>query len=141
MAREAVPLGEGPTSVPATPSKPRILLPKVPTSPNKSISSIQTSHHVPSFAQHLKAYLEMLKPNSTRADVLYASSQPLPFQQLDVFHTFKFARELLEEGGPEQRDVVKASPTGGGRFDTVVVLTADTAESVGLTGKYQATFL
>lgn len=45
--------------------KPRILLPKVSTSPNKSISSIQSLHHVPCFAQHLKAYLEMLKPNAT----------------------------------------------------------------------------
>lgn len=124
------------TSDPLPLSKPRILLPKVPTSPNKSISSIQTSHRVPCFSQHLKAYLEMLKPNSTRADVLYASSQPLPFHQLDIFHTFKFSRDILEEGGPEQKDVVKASPIGGGRFDTVVVLTADTAESVGLAGQY-----
>ncbi|KAE9385711.1 hypothetical protein BT96DRAFT_949643 [Gymnopus androsaceus JB14] len=122
------------TSDPLPLSKPRILLPKVPTSPNKSISSIQTSHRVPCFSQHLKAYLEMLKPNSTRADVLYASSQPLPFHQLDIFHMFKFSRDILEEGGLEQKDVVKASPIGGGRFDTVVVLTADTAESVGLAG-------
>lgn len=83
----------------------------------------------------------MLKPNSTRADVLYASSQPLPFHQLDIFHTFKFSRDILEEGGPEQKDVVKASPVGGGRFDTVVVLTADAAESVGLAGQYSSTVL
>lgn len=83
----------------------------------------------------------MLKPNSTRADVVYASSQSLPFQQVDVFHTFKFSRQLLEEGGPEQRDVVKASPNGGGRFDTVVVLTTDTAESVGLAGKCKVNLL
>lgn len=123
------------TSLP-TPPQSRILLPQVPTSPNKSLSSIQTLHHVPFFSHHLKAYLEMLKPNSTRADVLYASSQPLPFHHIDVYHSFKFSRELLEEGGPEQKDVVKASPTGGGRFDTVVVLTADSAESVGLAGKF-----
>ncbi|KAE9386873.1 hypothetical protein BT96DRAFT_960497 [Gymnopus androsaceus JB14] len=120
---------EQPTAAPAhLPSpKPHILLPKVPTCPNKSISSIQISHHTPGFLQHLKAYLEMLKPNSTRNDVLHASMQQLPFQQLDIYHSFKFSHELLEEG-------MKASPLNEGRFDTVVVLTADTAETVGLEG-------
>lgn len=123
-----------PAQAAPTVSQPHILLPKVPTSPHKSISSIRQSHRVPGFSDHLKAYLEMLKPNATRADLRYAATQPLPFHQLDIYHSFKFHRELLEEGGAEQRDVVKASPLSGGRFDTVVVLTADTAETVGLTG-------
>ncbi|KAE9387633.1 hypothetical protein BT96DRAFT_837371, partial [Gymnopus androsaceus JB14] len=58
----------------------------------------------------------------------------LPFQQLDIYHSFKFSHELLEEGNLEQKDVVEASPLNEGRFDTVVVLTADTAETVGLEG-------
>lgn len=115
-------------------SKPRILLPKVPTSLNKPISAIQISHGTPGFAQHLKAYLEMLKPNTTRNDVLHASTQQLPFQHIDTYHSFKFFHELLEEGSPEQKDVVKASPLKGGRFDTVVVLTSDMAGKVGLEG-------
>lgn len=119
--------------VPSSP-KPSILLPKVPMSPNKPISAIQISHRIPGFAQHLKAYLEMLKPNSTRNDVIHASTQQLPFQHLDTYHSFKFFHELLEEGSPEQKDVVKASPLKGGRFDTVVVLTSDTAGTVGLEG-------
>lgn len=72
--------------------------------------------------------------HSTRNDVFHASTQQLPFQHLDTNHSFKFFCELLEEGSLEQKDVVKASPLNGGRFDTVVVLTTDTAGTVGLEG-------
>ncbi|KAE9398234.1 hypothetical protein BT96DRAFT_995127 [Gymnopus androsaceus JB14] len=106
------------TNVPSVASAPvphhsqLILLPKAPTSPNKLITSIQTTHHVPLFSQHLKAYLAMLKQDLSTRSVSGALSP-----------------EWLQEGvGP--KDIVKASPLNGGRFDTVVVLTSDTAESV-----------
>lgn len=110
-----------------------IFLPKVPTSPNKLVATIQKTHRVPLFSEHLKAYLEMLKSSATRQSVSYALTQSLPFNRIDVYHSFKFSPERLEEG-VELKDVVKASPLNGGRFDTVVVLTGDTAESVGLGG-------
>ena len=74
------------TNVPSVPSAPAshpsqlILLPKVPTSPNKLITSIQTAHHVPLFSQHLKAYLAMLKQGATCNDIDLALTLPLPFE-------------------------------------------------------------
>ncbi|KAE9390999.1 hypothetical protein BT96DRAFT_959647 [Gymnopus androsaceus JB14] len=106
----------GPASVPTPPSPIRpILLPKVPTSPNKLITTVQNTHHVPLFSQHLKAYIEMLKQGATRHSVDFALTQHLPFQWIDIYHSFKFS--------PER-----------GRFDTVIVLTGDAAESVSLIG-------
>lgn len=124
-----------PTPPTPMPTRPHILLPKVPTSPNKSLSSIEKTHSVPKLTEHLKHYLEMLKPGATSADVTWAVSQSLPFAHVDVYHSFKFLTEQLEEGAVDQKDIAKASPLNGGRFDTVVVLTADTAESVSLQGK------
>lgn len=120
------------TSVPSPP--PTFLLPKVPTAPNKLLSTIEQTHHIPSFSQHLKAYLEMLKPSATNATIQEALTKDLPFKRLDVYHLFKFSPERLEEG-QDVKDVVKASPLKGGRFDTVIVLTGEEAESVGLAGK------
>lgn len=127
--------------LPPVSPKPTVLLPKVPTCPNKPIGSVEITHRTPGFSQHLRSYLEMLKPSSTRNDVLHASTQPLPFQHLDIYHSFKFFHELLEEGNPEQKDVVKASPLNGGRFDTVVVLTTDAAATVGLEGTLSLFYL
>lgn len=74
----------------------------------------------------------MLKPGATRADVQANETQPLPFEHLDVFYSFKFSRENMDGAG-EVKDVVKASPSKN-RFDTVVVLTSDLAEAVGFVG-------
>lgn len=81
----------------------------------------------------------MLKFDATRNSVTDAMTRDLPFQCLDVYHSFKFLPEQLEEG-VEVKDVVKASPLNGGRFDTVVVITGDSAKGVGLTGKLSIRF-
>ena len=62
----------------------------------------------------------------------------LPFQRLDIYHTFKFHPASLEED-EEVSDVIKASPPGKkmpARFDTAVVLHGDDAESTGLEGAF-----
>jgi hypothetical protein len=97
------------------------------------LSVIEKTHRIPLFSQHLKAYLEMLKPRATNSTVQEALTRELPFQRLDVYYSFKFSPERLEEG-VDVKDVVKASPLNGGRFDTVIVLTSEEAESVGLAG-------
>ena len=79
-------------------------------------------------------------PQPTSARV--AASKPLPFDRVDVFHVFKFNPTSLDDDDDVnvERDVVKATPGGGdgkpGRFDTVVVLQRDDAESTGLQGAY-----
>ena len=50
---------------------------------------------------------------------------------------------LQDDEEEEERDIVKAIPVSkrfpSGRFDTVIVLKTDNAESTGLTGTYYAT--
>lgn len=75
----------------------------------------------------------MLKQGATRHSVDFALTQHLPFQWIDIYHSFKFSPERLEEG-LDPKDIVKASPLNSGRFDTVIVLTGDAAESVSLIG-------
>jgi hypothetical protein len=62
----------------------------------------------------------------------------LPFKHLDVFNQFKFHPIRLQDDD-EERDVVKAIPVSkrlpSGRFDTVIVLKTDDAESTGLAGR------
>jgi hypothetical protein len=129
------PTAASPASTTLNLPSPTILLPKVPTAPNKLLSVIEKTHNVPSFSQHLKAYLEMLKPYATNATVKEALLKGLPFERLDAYYSFKFSPERLEEG-VDVKDIVKASPLKGGRFDTVIVLTSEDAESVSLTGIY-----
>jgi hypothetical protein len=109
-----------------------ILLPKHPTYPHKSISAIEKQHNVPLFSVHLCQYLTILKAGATKADMENSETQPLPFDHLDVFYSFKFSKENLDEAG-ELKDMVKASPLKN-RFDTVVVLTSDQAAAVGYAG-------
>ncbi|KAF9015790.1 hypothetical protein BDZ89DRAFT_962459 [Hymenopellis radicata] len=107
-----------------------ILLPKFPTSPNKSISLIEKHHRVPLFGDHLKEYINLLRESVIKKP---AATFPLPFQGVDVYHSFKFSLESVDDNS-DDRDTVKASPLSGGRFDTVVVYTGDKAETTGLTG-------
>jgi hypothetical protein len=64
----------------------------------------------------------------------------LPFKHLDVYNQFKFSPlGLQDDEVVEERDIVKAIPISrqlpSGRFDTVIILKTDNAESTGLAGK------
>jgi hypothetical protein len=74
----------------------------------------------------------MPNPLSLRSAIL----NNLPFQRLDVYHTFKFHPPDLEDD-EEECDVIKAAPAlkkRSARFDTAVFLHTDEAESTGLAG-------
>ncbi|KAJ3816175.1 hypothetical protein F5880DRAFT_1494547, partial [Lentinula raphanica] len=72
-------------------------------------------------------------PGSSRAEVEGGLVKSLPFNALDVYYSFKFSPETLDDD-INIKDVVKASPLQGGRFDTVVVLTGDSAETTSFSG-------
>ncbi|KAJ3753363.1 hypothetical protein EV360DRAFT_87873 [Lentinula raphanica] len=110
-----------------------LLLPKEPTAPSKVISAIELGHRIPTFSLNLKRYLAMLTPGSSRAEVERSLLKQLPFNHLDVYYSFKFSPETLDDEG-SLKDVVKATPLKGGRFDTVVVLTGDSAETTSFSG-------
>ncbi|KAI1785454.1 hypothetical protein LXA43DRAFT_976229 [Ganoderma leucocontextum] len=78
-----------------------------------------------------ESYISSLDPSIARHPL-----HSLPFNALDVYHQLKFNPEALEDD-EEENDVVKAIPAFGphsARFDTVVVLHTDEAESTGLRG-------
>lgn len=79
---------------------------------------------------NLRDYVNGTEQLLAKTPIVY---DPLPFQRIDVFHSFKFTREGLLDDTLE-KDWVRASPVDDGRFDTVVVLTGDDAESTGLDG-------
>ena len=96
-----------------------------------------TTHHSPRFSQHLKDYLNSLlkHPTSTRRSNSYA----LPFIRLNVFSQFKFHPISLDDTDQtEEDDTVKAIPSTTvkphGRFDFVIILRGDNAESTGIEG-------
>ncbi|KAJ3964293.1 hypothetical protein EV361DRAFT_979394 [Lentinula raphanica] len=120
-----------PSHSPATTST--LWLPKQPTAPGKAISAIELGHAVPFFSTNLKRYLAMLTPGSSRVQVEGSSFKQLPFDHLDVYYSFKFSPETLDDER-SIKDVVKATPLKGGRFDTVVVLTGDSAETTSFSG-------
>ena len=67
------------------------------------------------------------------------SSAVLPFQTLNVWHSFKFGLDSLGNGvdGEGGMDALKAQPgdqNHTARFDTVLVAHTDIAQSTGLEG-------
>ncbi|KAF8988516.1 hypothetical protein BDZ89DRAFT_974912 [Hymenopellis radicata] len=104
-----------------------VSLPQHPTAPNKSLSLIEKQHSVPHFSTHLRDYLNVLGARRRK----FTPHVALPFAGLDVYYSFKLSLEGVEGGSAEQ-DTVKASPLGEPRFDTVIILTGDEAESFGL---------
>ena len=111
-------------------------LPKYPTQPRQLVSLIEQRHSAPGFTMALKNYINHLSSHPTSAR--NASAYNLPFQRLDIYHTFKFHPASLEED-EEVVDVIKATPPGKkrpARFDTAVVLHGDDAESTGLEGSF-----
>lgn len=116
-----------------------VYLAKFPNYPNKSISNISRSHHAPAFEHHLKEYLNTFLNSTHRTSNQRANLFPLPFNRLNVYNQFKFSPFGLQDE-EEERDVVKAIPISrhlpSGRFDTVIVLKTDNAESTGLAGMF-----
>ncbi|KAF9038795.1 hypothetical protein BDZ89DRAFT_945691 [Hymenopellis radicata] len=125
-------------SLPTAPSAPpavrsghrqEILLPRHPSIVNKLIRRIATQHHIPHFATHPACISDCSGARCSRrcsSNLFYSSiygARRLLFFQVRT-------RRLGDDF--EVRDVVKASPQDGGRFDTVVVITGDEAESTGL---------
>ncbi|KAI0734084.1 hypothetical protein C8Q72DRAFT_771651 [Fomitopsis betulina] len=95
----------------------------------------RVKHQCPSFKESLAQYIYCLK----NAHPLSSAQLPdalanMPFNHLDIFHSFKFAPASLNDD-TEETDAVKATPVKGeqpARFDTVVVMQDEDAEATGL---------
>lgn len=109
---------------------------KFPDYPQYPISSIERQHNAPDFSFYLKKFLNSFREPRITTQVL--TTTVLPFSHLDVYKMFRFQPTALNDN-EEEHDIVKAIPKSkefpDGRFDTVVVITSDEAESHGLAGR------
>ncbi|PPQ98321.1 hypothetical protein CVT26_013630, partial [Gymnopilus dilepis] len=123
----------------AAPTPRRITVPiklaKVPHYPGRDFNFIKTNHDAPDFEFYLKQYLNQFTAKPIVQRLL--DQTPLSFTKVDVYKQFRFEPEGMQDNEPE-KDIVKAIPKSvknpHGRFDTVIVLANDRAESVGLAG-------
>ena len=77
----------------------------------------------------------MANPTTNKA----AESHLLPFDRLNVWTQFKFQlHNLQDDADPDDQDTVKAIPKSAGqpngRFDTIIALQTDEAQSTGVEG-------
>jgi len=88
---------------------------KKPASPSQPLSSIISKHRCPSFLHHLRVYLNRLLPRGEAIPRIQLPHARLPFDRLDVWHTFKFSLDTLgnDVDGQEGIDSVRAKPGKG----------------------------
>ncbi|KAI0725074.1 hypothetical protein C8Q72DRAFT_797577 [Fomitopsis betulina] len=116
----------------------------------ESIKSLQCSPAdgqapVPCFKESLAQYIYCLKNAHPLSSAQLPDSDTLanmPFNHLDVFHSFKFAPASLNND-TEETDAVKSMPVMGKQpacFDTVVVMQGKDAEATCLQGCVKVIF-
>ncbi|KIY61462.1 hypothetical protein CYLTODRAFT_362860 [Cylindrobasidium torrendii FP15055 ss-10] len=111
----------------------RLLIPKNPTCPRKDIRIVALDHQVPSFPTHLLQYINGVEHDKALYPLEY---NPLPFGRIDMYHSFKFSHEGSDDNTGDL-DWVKATPTDGGRYDTVVILDGPDADAFSLEGVFR----
>jgi hypothetical protein len=114
-----------------------IIIAKRPHVTGKRLLEIEVNHGCPSFSNDLGDYLHSLRLGVTRGKT-NQHPIPLPFDKLDVYHQFKLCQPVGESDGDESMQRIISNPSwknGMARFDTVIVLHSDEAESTGLSGK------
>ncbi|KAF9072136.1 hypothetical protein BDP27DRAFT_1218026 [Rhodocollybia butyracea] len=122
-----------------------IRIAKHPHETKKSLNAIANSHNAPGFIPALKLYINSLLPKEgqvTKAEAL--SIGCLPFTLLDVWHHFKFTPvNLFDDASDVPKEIVRAAPfsikknsksKSKSRYDTVIILINDEAESTAVRG-------
>ncbi|KAJ3766834.1 hypothetical protein FB446DRAFT_653160 [Lentinula raphanica] len=108
---------------------------KNPKEPRKRLEAIVVLHDAPGFLPTLKLFLNELLSPFDRQKPKKALKGLLPFRTLEIWHSFGLVPlKVLEE--PE-KSLIKAQPLTGNRssrFDTVLVLENDEAESTAVQG-------
>ncbi|KAJ3717375.1 hypothetical protein C8R42DRAFT_587311 [Lentinula raphanica] len=115
-------------------SSPVILfLSKTPSEPRKTLSSIAILHEAPGFLTSLKLFLNNFVPKksppSTRNEIINGL---IPFNTLEVWHSFGLTPlKVLDK--PEKL-LPLSSSSSTPRYDTVIILENDKAESTAVQG-------
>ncbi|TFK45605.1 hypothetical protein OE88DRAFT_1740110 [Heliocybe sulcata] len=111
---------------------------KHPSFPRQALQDIQQRHDAPGLVRELKKYLysqlsSLPQDNDQRSG---PQNSILPFSHVDVFYNIKL-RPISIDDDEAPWDILKAMPgcqSRPGRFDTVVAITSEDAESTGLEG-------
>ncbi|KAH9916703.1 uncharacterized protein B0H18DRAFT_884624 [Fomitopsis serialis] len=103
----------------------------------EKITMYEERHRAPAFKNALLRLINDLQPEELRIGRRHLEETWVPFDRVDVYHKFRFKRyELLD--GKDEMDEVKAVPaTRQGRknrFDTIIALQNEEAESTGIRG-------
>jgi hypothetical protein len=127
----------------AAPIRGRMSLTKFPSEPKKDLFQIMVSHAAPGFLVQLKLFLHSLLPRSQQVSKLQALQGSLPFTYLDIWHQYKFTpTNISDDESDSIQDTIKAIPISRRalipRFDTVIVMEADEAESTAVQGSFNS---
>ncbi|TFK46456.1 hypothetical protein OE88DRAFT_1638246 [Heliocybe sulcata] len=112
-----------------------IKIAKHPTAPRQALHSIQDQHNAPGFIRELKKYLHS-QTGLPQHEGRGIENAILPFNHVDIFYNIKI-RPISIDDEEAPWDIIKASPSKGsrgGRFDTVIAIATDDAQSTGLEG-------
>ncbi|KAF5362693.1 hypothetical protein D9757_014516 [Collybiopsis confluens] len=114
-----------------------IHLTKHPSEPRKKLSHILVSHSAPGFITELKRFLCSFLASSDQPAKHTTLQSSLPFDTVDVWHRFNITpMKLLDD--EVEKAIVRASPISRTasipRYDTVIVLDGENAESTAVQG-------
>ena len=117
----------------------QIYLAKYPAEPQKNLARIIVSHSAPGFLPQLKLFLNSLLPSHQQVSKSQVYQGTLPFNSLDIWHQYKFYPTNISDDHLDGiRETIKAIPIYKKalipRFDTVIVLDTDDAESTAVQG-------
>jgi len=105
--------------------------------PKSPIALVKAKHNALDFDHYLKVYINGLQ--TTPLPLRQLDNHTLPFSQVHVFNQFHLHPTVIHNDEPDSPDVVRAlrktETHPYGRFDTVVALVGDDAESTGLAGQ------
>ena len=100
------------------------------------LSLIQDKHKAPNLINSLKIFINGLQSQPLSQRDL--AEVGLPFSRLDVYNMLHITPTSLNDDNAAEKDTIKAFPVSPqnpfGRFDTVIVMVNDKAESTGLIG-------
>jgi hypothetical protein len=113
-----------------------ISIAKHPNFPSRQLSLIEDKHDAPYFIYCLKVFLNSF--TTKKVPNRYLNESELPFKHVNVYNMFRFHPQGIHDE-EEESDIVRAFPRSAqhpcGRFDTVIAIINETAESTGLAGK------
>ena len=120
----------------ANSKKALISIAKHPNFPRCQLTLIEDKHNAPDFIYYLKAFLNLF--TTKKIANRHLDQSKLPFQHVNVYNMFCFHPQGIHDD-EEETDIIRALPWSTqnlcGRFDTVIAIINDTAESTGLAGK------